>query len=148
MAFPHPQSLSFPLPLFRNPQTHQPWLTFNSFHTIRDHVWLPIYCRRQWEKRGKRDLGGGGGHGRWWEKKKKQSKIFMGLWGLEVRERWFWRKRDGFVGFEREEERFWGEGQPWMMVKRFFFRKIRFWLCVFGFTILFVKCSRDTSGMK
>ena len=25
--------------------------------------------------------------------------------GLEVRERWFWRKRDGFVGFEREEER-------------------------------------------
>jgi hypothetical protein len=44
----------------------------------------------------------------------------MGLRGLEVKERWFWRKRDGFVGFEREEERFWGEGQPWMTVKKYF----------------------------
>jgi hypothetical protein len=34
----------------------------------------------------------------------------MGLRGLEVRKRWFWRKRDGFVGFDREEERFWGGG--------------------------------------
>jgi hypothetical protein len=34
----------------------------------------------------------------------------MDLRGLEVREKWFWRKRDGFVGFEREEERFWGGG--------------------------------------
>ena len=53
----------------------------------------------------------------------------MGLQGFEVRERWFWRKRDGFVGFEREEERFWGGGQPWMTVKLFyfiFFRKIGF----------------------
>ena len=28
----------------------------------------------------------------------------MGLRGLEVRKRWFWRKRDGFVGFERGRE--------------------------------------------
>ena len=42
--------------------------------------------------------------------KEKQSKIFMGLRGLEVRERWFWRRRDGFVGFEREEKRFWVGG--------------------------------------
>ena len=42
----------------------------------------------------------------------------MGLLGLEVRERWFWRKRNGFVGFEREEERFWVGGQPWMTVKK------------------------------
>ena len=55
----------------------------------------------------------------------------MGLRGLEVRERWFWRKRNGFVGFEREEERFWVGGQPWMTVKKdffffFFSRKIGF----------------------
>ena len=42
----------------------------------------------------------------------------MGLLGLEVRERWFCRKRNGFVGFEREEERFWVGGQPWMTVKK------------------------------
>jgi hypothetical protein len=43
-------------------------------------------------------------------KRRNKSKIFMDLRGLEVRERWFWRKRDEFVGFEREEERFWGGG--------------------------------------
>ena len=120
MASPYPQSLSSPLPLFRNPQTHQLWLTFNSFHTIKDHVWLPIYCRRWWEKRGKRDLGGGGGHRRWWEKKKKQSKIFMGLRGLDVR-------KDGFGGREmglwvlRKRKRDFGVGgsHGWRWKKKF-----------------------------
>ena len=43
-----------------------------------------------------------------------------------MRERWFWRKRDGFVSFEGEEERFWGEGQPWMTVKTKISEKLDF----------------------
>ena len=30
----------------------------------------------------------------------------------------------------------------------YFFRKIGFWLCVFGFIVLFVKCSSDTSRLE
>jgi hypothetical protein len=41
----------------------------------------------------------------------------VGLWVILVRERWFERReRDGFVGFEREEERFGGgegHGRRW-----------------------------------
>ena len=60
----------------------------------------------------------------------------MGLQGLEVRERWFWRKRDGFVGFEGEEERFWGEGQPWMTVKKIFQKNWILIVCVWVYCFI------------
>ena len=59
------------------------------------------------------------------------------------------RERDGFVGFEREEE---GKRNLGVLAamgdgKEIFCRKIGFWLCVVELIVSFVKCSSGTSGL-
>ena len=89
---------------------------------------------------------------KWFTETKNQGRRAIGLRGHDVREWCFWRgerERDGFVGFEREEE---GKRNLGVLVamgdgKEIFCRKIGFWLCVVEFIVLFVKCSRGTSGL-